>query len=202
MWTFLAALAGGLVAILGSVGTTYYVQRQAIQAERRARATRAADEILAAVTALRDLPKRPEEGALASVKDGRRAEWSDKKESLASRIQAQALLLLMPGLRERLTFVALANLNPVDLESFEGFTEIGARWSGSPGRLSPGLPQNPYVTVSRHTALAVLVIWRAGFTQAQCAKYRGFAAAAWLSILAAFFQVLCFLYLFMTHRSR
>jgi hypothetical protein len=129
MWTFLAALAGGLVAILGSVGTTYYVQRQAIQTERRARATRAADEILAAVTALRDLPKRPDEGALASVKDGRRAEWSAKKESLASRIQAQALLLLMPGLRERLTFVALANLDPVDLESFEGFTEIGARYT-------------------------------------------------------------------------
>src|ERR1035437_5266772 len=34
------------------------------------------------------------------------------------------------------------------------------RWSGDPGRLSPGLPQNPYVTVSRYTALVVLVIWR------------------------------------------
>src|ERR1035441_8317433 len=33
-------------------------------------------------------------------------------------------------------------------------------WSGGPGRLSPGLPQNPYVTVSRYTALVVLVIWR------------------------------------------
>ena len=59
MWTFLAALAGGLVALLGSVGTTYYVQRQAIKTERRARTTRAADEILAAATALRVLPREP-----------------------------------------------------------------------------------------------------------------------------------------------
>ena len=59
MWTFLAALAGGLVAILGSVGTTYYVQRQAIQTERRARATRAADEILAAVELQDTEPVRP-----------------------------------------------------------------------------------------------------------------------------------------------
>ena len=41
------------------------------------------------------------------------------------------------------------------------------------GNLTPGLPQNPCVTVSRYTALVVLVLWRAGFTQAQCAKYRG-----------------------------
>ena len=33
MWTFLAALAGGLIALLASVSTTYYVQRQAIKAE-------------------------------------------------------------------------------------------------------------------------------------------------------------------------
>ena len=34
---------------------------------------------------------------------------------------------------------------------------IPERWGG-PGHLSPGLPQNPYVTISRHTALVVLVI--------------------------------------------
>jgi hypothetical protein len=39
MWVFLSTLAGGLVALLGSVSTTYYVQRQALKAERRARAT-------------------------------------------------------------------------------------------------------------------------------------------------------------------
>ena len=42
----------------------------------------------------------------------------------------------------------------------------------------------------------------AGFTQAQCAKYCGRLSAASMSILVAFFQVLRFLYLFMTHRSR
>jgi hypothetical protein len=42
----------------------------------------------------------------------------------------------------------------------------------------------------------------AGFTQAQCAKYRGRRAAASVSALAAFFQVRHFLYLFMIHRSR
>ena len=60
MWTFLAALAGGLVALLGSAGTTYYVQRQALNAERRARAAQAAEEILAAVTELRDVRPEPE----------------------------------------------------------------------------------------------------------------------------------------------
>ena len=40
----------------------------------------------------------------------------------------------------------------------------------------------------------------AGFTQAQCAKYFGRLLAASMSILVAFFQVLRFLYLFMTYR--
>jgi hypothetical protein len=31
MWTFLNALAGGLIALLGSVGMTYYVQQQAVK---------------------------------------------------------------------------------------------------------------------------------------------------------------------------
>lgn len=66
MWTFLAALAGGLVALLGSATTTYYIQRQALQAERRARATRAADEILAAVTAASRLRSRPSRAASTS----------------------------------------------------------------------------------------------------------------------------------------
>lgn len=42
----------------------------------------------------------------------------------------------------------------------------------------------------------------AGFTQAQCAKYCGRLSAASVSIRVAFFQVLRFLYLFMTHRSK
>jgi len=42
----------------------------------------------------------------------------------------------------------------------------------------------------------------AGFAQAQCAKYRGWDAAALLMDWIAFFQVLSFLYLFMIHRSR
>jgi len=40
----------------------------------------------------------------------------------------------------------------------------------------------------------------AGFAQAQCAKYRGWDAAALLMDWIAFFQVLSFLYLFMIHR--
>ena len=70
------------------------------------------------------------------------------------------------------------------------------------GNLTPGLPQNPCVTVSRYTALAVLVIWRAGFTQSQWAKYRGLSAAASDQARMAFFQVRCFLYLFISHRIR
>jgi hypothetical protein len=42
----------------------------------------------------------------------------------------------------------------------------------------------------------------AGFAQAQCAKYRGWDAAACLIDWIAFFQVLSFLYLFMIHRNR
>ena len=42
----------------------------------------------------------------------------------------------------------------------------------------------------------------AGFAQAQCAKYRGWDAAAFLMEWIAFFHVLSFLYLFMIHRSR
>ena len=59
------------------------------------------------------------------------------------------------------------------------------------GNLTPGLPQNPCVTVSRYTALAVLVIPRAGFTQSQWAKYRGLSAAASDQARMAFFQVRC-----------
>jgi len=50
-----------------------------------------------------------------------------------------------------------------------------------------------------HRSVYVLL---AGFAQAQCAKYRGWDAAALLMDWIAFFQVLSFLYLFMIHRSR
>ena len=70
------------------------------------------------------------------------------------------------------------------------------------GNLTPGLPQNPCVTVSRYTALVVLVLWRAGFTQAQCAKYRGRFPAASAMARMAFLQDRSFLYFFMDHRSR
>jgi hypothetical protein len=109
MWTFLAALAGGLVALLGSVGTTYYVQRQAIKAERRARANRAADEILATVTALRELPREPMEPSNPADVERHRA-WSDKKESLIYRILAQIVLIPMPEFQERLKSAAEAML--------------------------------------------------------------------------------------------
>ena len=38
---------------------------------------------------------------------------------------------------------------------------------GSPGGVSPPGPTEPYVTVSRHTALVVLVLALAGVTQVQ-----------------------------------
>ena len=106
MWTFLAALAGGLIALLGSTGTTYYVQRQALRTERRARATKAADEILAAVTALRDLPREPAAGATDQEGIDLRHEWSDKKESLTYRIMAQAVLIPTSGFQERMKYAA------------------------------------------------------------------------------------------------
>jgi hypothetical protein len=83
MWTFLSTLAGGLIALLASVSTTYYIQRQVLKAERRARATRAADDILAAISELRDLPREPKAGSPGPD------EWSDKKVSLVNRIQTQ-----------------------------------------------------------------------------------------------------------------
>jgi hypothetical protein len=122
MWTFLATLAGGLVALLGSVVTTYYVQRQAIEAERRARATRAADEIMTAVTALRDLPGEPE-----SAEPTRWTEWSNKKDSLIDQVEAQALILPSRDLRERLAFIVLALRDPEDLRDFAGWSEGGSR---------------------------------------------------------------------------
>jgi hypothetical protein len=127
MWTFLAALAGGLVALLGSVGTTYYVQQQAIKAERRARATRAADEILAAATALRVLPREPVWESSDPAEADRHREWSDKMESLIYRIMAQAVLIPMPDFRERLKVAARAMLYSHDLQTFESFSEMGSR---------------------------------------------------------------------------
>jgi hypothetical protein len=129
MWTFLAALAGGLVALLGSATTTYYVQRQALQAERRARATRAADEILAAVTALRDLPGEPEMGPQGSSETARWTEWLDQKTSLAYRIQTQVLLIPVPDLRQRLTFVVQAIIRDHDLMEWKGLSEQGSRFA-------------------------------------------------------------------------
>lgn len=155
MWTFLAALAGGLVALLGSVVTTYYVQRQALQAERRARATRAADDILAAVTAIRELPGEPEMGPPGSAETAQWTEWYDTKASLVHRIQAQVLLIPIPDLRERLTFAAAAMLRDNDLLTFESLSEqrsryalcrealncLGAYYRGEP--LPPELPVVP-----------------------------------------------------------
>ena len=37
---------------------------------------------------------------------------------------------------------------------------LSAIWSGGPGESHPRAPTDPYVTVSRYTALVVLVIWR------------------------------------------
>jgi hypothetical protein len=108
------------------VVTTYYVQRQAIKAERRARAIRAADEILAAVTALRELPREPTESSDPMDTD-RRREWSDKKESLIYRIMAQAVLISMPNFQERLKSTAEAMLYSSELETFESFSELGSR---------------------------------------------------------------------------
>jgi hypothetical protein len=126
MWTFLAALAGGLIALLASVSTTYYVQRQAIKAERRTRATRAADEILAAVTALCELPREPTESSDPADANRRQA-WSGKKESLIYRIMAQTLLIPMPDFQERVKFAAEAMLYSSELQTFESFSEMRSR---------------------------------------------------------------------------
>jgi hypothetical protein len=126
MWTFLAALAGGLIALLASVSTTYYVQRQAIKAERRARAIRAADEILAAVTALSELPREPTESSDPADADRRQA-WRDKKESLIYRIMAQNVLIPMPDFQERVKVAAEAMLYSSELQTFESFSEMRSR---------------------------------------------------------------------------
>jgi hypothetical protein len=128
MWVFLSTLAGGLVALLGSVGTTFYVQRQALETERRARATRAADEILAAVGALRSLPREPKMGPLGSPETLKSLEWDDEKDSLLDRIEAQALLIPEKDLRERLAFISMALRHPSDLAGFAGFRETQARY--------------------------------------------------------------------------
>jgi hypothetical protein len=44
------------------------------------------------------------------------------------------------------------------VESARGRGRPGMRWSGSPGESHPRAPTDPYVTVSRHTALVVLII--------------------------------------------
>ncbi len=95
--------------------------------------------------------------------------------------------------------VAISFVKPeAILEDPEG-TERG---SGGPGESHPRAPTDPCVTVSRYTALVVLVLWRAGFTQAQCAKYRGRFPAASAMARMAFLQDRSFLYFFMDHRSR
>src|SRR5689334_8041318 len=81
------------------------------------------------------------------------------------------------------------------------FTGMTFRWSGGPGESHPRAPTDPCVTVSRYTALVVLVLWRAGFTQAQCAKYRGRFPAASAMARMAFLHDRSFLYFFMDHRS-
>ena len=70
------------------------------------------------------------------------------------------------------------------------------------GESHPRAPTDPCVTVSRYTALVVLVLWRAGFTQAQCAKYRGRFPAASAMARMAFLQDRSFFFILMDHRSR
>jgi hypothetical protein len=158
MWTFLAALAGGLVAVLGSVVTSYYIQQQALKAERRARATRAADDILAAVTALRELPGEPEMGPPGSAETARWTDWYDTKALLVHRIQAQVLLIPVSNLRERLTFAAAAMLRDNDLLTFEGMSEQASRYAlckealnclGAYYRGEPLAPELPIISQAR-----------------------------------------------------
>lgn len=129
MWTFLAALAGGLIALLGSAGTTWYIQRQAITAERRTRATRAADEILTAVTQLRELPGEPPKDPL-SPGDHYAAQWrtwANKREALIYRIQSQLVLMPKPDFQERIKSAAEAMLLYVDLGNYANYSETGSR---------------------------------------------------------------------------
>jgi hypothetical protein len=79
------------------------------------------------------------------------------------------------------------------------------QWSGCGGRIAGGISP-PGFHRSVRNSLPLHGSCRpghlaAGFTQAQCAKYRGLAAAASASFLMAFLQVLCFLYFFMIQRS-
>ena len=93
------------------------------------------------------------------------------------------------------------SLDPSNQEDIVPGSDRG-QGSGGPGESHPRAPTDPCVTVSRYTALVVLVLWRAGFTQAQCAKYRGRFPAASAMARMAFLQDRSFLYFFMDHRSR
>jgi hypothetical protein len=69
------------------------------------------------------------------------------------------------------------------------------------GNLTPGFHRSVRNSLPLHGSCRPGHL-AAGFTQAQCAKYCGFAAAASASFLMAFVQELCFLYLLMIQRSR
>ena len=92
----------------------------------------------------------PSEAQAAEQQDAEAAERRAEIADLARRVAAGAVLTL-PVL-----FAVMAH----DVLRAGWVPGLLLNRSGGPGRLSPGLPQNPYVTVSRHTALAVLVIWR------------------------------------------
>jgi hypothetical protein len=81
-------------------------------------------------------------------------------------VPTQAALIVTVGYRLRAVRVSLSK----GLAAFLGPDRLGL---GGPGNLTPRLPQNPCATISRCTALAVTVVWRAGFTEAQWAKFDG-----------------------------
>ena len=112
----------------GQYGYDFLRTAASTQGRTPARATRAADEILATVGALRSLPREPKTGPPGSPETLKSLEWDDKKDSLLDRIEAQALLIPEKDLRERLAFIAMALRHPSDLAGFAGFRETQARY--------------------------------------------------------------------------
>jgi hypothetical protein len=124
-----STLLGGLLALVGSIGTNIYIQRKAPSVERRAWSRQAANELLSILIELRRMDPEPTTvtGSATSSNDPAWKEWQDRRSGLLLRLESQAMIIAAADVRVRLTFIIDALHSSDALEAFERINERSAR---------------------------------------------------------------------------
>lgn len=118
-----ATLAGGAIALAGSIGSTIFVQSRVPVTEQRNRAQRAADQLIGELMKLQLLPAEP-----VPAYGERSKAWRAQRSKMLTQISAQSLLLTSAELRERVTFIVNAL---VETDVMTHFSKVGERWARS-----------------------------------------------------------------------